>query len=298
MGLLQQRILIGMDASERSFHTVRYISQIESFKRGEVVLLNVYSQVPEAYWDLQKMPQYRRRLGEISAWEMQEKRASDKNLQDARRVLLDAGFSDRAVILKSARRQRGIARDIIREAKQGYTAVAVGRRGAGMIEQIILGSVATKLLQKVDFAPLFLVGIKASPERLLVAMDESENACRLVDYISDNLTETAFGVTLVHVIRGTDAEHTAAAMKAIDPVFEAAVARLKKAGLGSDRVKTKIIKGVPSRAAAIVDEARESGFSTILVGRRGLSKVREFFMGRVSNKVIYLAKGLAVWVIS
>jgi hypothetical protein len=29
-----------------------------------------------------------------------------------------------------------------------------------------------------------------------------------------------------------------------------------------------------------------------------LSKVREFFMGRVSNKVIHMAKKYAVWVVN
>ncbi len=35
--------------------------------------------------------------------------------------------------------------------------------------------------------------------------------------------------------------------------------------------------------------------SLIIVGRRGLSGVREFFIGRVSNKVIRLARKNTVW---
>ena len=63
-------------------------------------------------------------------------------------------------------------------------------------------------------------------------------------------------------------------------------------------MKTKLITGVASRAGAIVEEAKKGSYGTIVVGRRGLSKVEEFFMGRVSNKVIHLAKEMAVWVIS
>lgn len=33
------------------------------------------------------------------------------------------------------------------------------------------------------------------------------------------------------------------------------------------------------------------------MGRRGISAVREFVMGRVTNKVLNGAEGLAVWVI-
>jgi len=35
-----------------------------------------------------------------------------------------------------------------------------------------------------------------------------------------------------------------------------------------------------------------------VVGRRGLSKIQEFFMGRVSSKVVQLAGAQTVWVVS
>jgi nucleotide-binding universal stress UspA family protein len=47
-----------------------------------------------------------------------------------------------------------------------------------------------------------------------------------------------------------------------------------------------------------VEEAQKNGFGTIVIGRRGLSKVRQFMMGRVSNKVLQLARDLAVWVVN
>jgi len=33
------------------------------------------------------------------------------------------------------------------------------------------------------------------------------------------------------------------------------------------------------------------------MGRRGLSKVREFLMGRVTSKVLSRAEGFAVWIV-
>ncbi|MGW8323578.1 MAG: universal stress protein, partial [Thermodesulfobacteriota bacterium] len=52
-----------------------------------------------------------------------------------------------------------------------------------------------------------------------------------------------------------------------------------------------------SRAGTIVDQARRGGYGTIVVGRKGVTKVEEFFMGRVSSKVLQLAKNMAVWVV-
>jgi nucleotide-binding universal stress UspA family protein len=85
---------------------------------------------------------------------------------------------------------------------------------------------------------------------------------------------------------------------AVETFLERAVGRLEKAGLRPDRISTKTVSGVASRAKAIIEEANNGGYGTIVVGRRGLSRVEEFFMGRVSNKVMQLAKEMAVWVVS
>jgi nucleotide-binding universal stress UspA family protein len=73
---------------------------------------------------------------------------------------------------------------------------------------------------------------------------------------------------------------------------------LGKAGVKGDQVSTKVVTGVASRAKAIVEEARKGGYGTIVMGRRGLSRLEEFYMGRVSNKVLQLAKEMAVWVVN
>jgi nucleotide-binding universal stress UspA family protein len=63
-------------------------------------------------------------------------------------------------------------------------------------------------------------------------------------------------------------------------------------------IATRMATGVLSRAGAIIEEALKWGYGTIVVGRRGLSHVEEFSMGRVSNKIIHMAKEMAVWVVS
>jgi nucleotide-binding universal stress UspA family protein len=73
---------------------------------------------------------------------------------------------------------------------------------------------------------------------------------------------------------------------------------LVSCGFNVNQITTKIVSGVQSRAGVLVKEAKEGGYGTIVVGRRGLSRVQDFFMGRVSNKVIQLAEGKAVCVVS
>jgi nucleotide-binding universal stress UspA family protein len=50
-------------------------------------------------------------------------------------------------------------------------------------------------------------------------------------------------------------------------------------------------------ADIILAKAAELRCSTIVLGRRRLSRVKEFLIGSVSSTIIKLARGSAVWVI-
>jgi nucleotide-binding universal stress UspA family protein len=65
-----------------------------------------------------------------------------------------------------------------------------------------------------------------------------------------------------------------------------------------NQINIRTVTGAHSRAAVIITEALKGGYGTIVVGRRGLTNVEEFIMGRVSNKVIHMAREMAVWVVS
>ena len=69
------------------------------------------------------------------------------------------------------------------------------------------------------------------------------------------------------------------------------------AGFKPNMVSTKIVKGATSRAGAIADGAKQKNVGTIVMGRRGHVSVRDFFVGRFTNKVIHLAKDGTVWVV-
>ena len=296
MGSDRKKILVGVDGSDRSYETVRYVSKIPLFQKMEVVLFHVFHEIPEAYWDLEK--EFGWRIKDVRAWETERQKKIQAFMEKARQLLVDAGFPRDAVKFKLHEMEKGITRDILKEAKRGYRAIAVGRRGMSKVKGLILGSVTTKLIEKVSFAPLHLIGKESSPEKVLVALDGSANSMRGVDYVGACLGGSDFKVNLIHIIRGDEKQYIEQAKKIITATFDDAKNRLGKSGLKSGQVTSKIITGEESRAEAIVREAREGGYGTIVAGRRGISKVEEFSIGRVSNKVVYLAKGLAVWIVN
>jgi nucleotide-binding universal stress UspA family protein len=306
----QKKLLLAVDGSEDALCAVRYVSNLAPFHKMKMVLFNVFSGIPESYRDLAKDPQFARSAREVEAWEMQKRKVIQEYMDKAQQILLRSGFLKDAVTINIHNRKKGIARDIIQEAKDNYSCVVVGRKGMSTYKEIVVGSVATKIIEKLAFLPVLMIGRIPLDENILVAIDSSENAMRAVEYMATTLGGFNFNVTLLHVIRGIryfqpeipdlflPKVHIEAAEKEIGFVFDKAKHCLTEAGFKPDQINTKIITDAYSRAEAIVKEARDGDYGTIVLGRRGLSRVKEFFMGRVSKKVIQTIRNRAVWVVT
>jgi nucleotide-binding universal stress UspA family protein len=304
MGKHTGRILLAVDGSDQAFEALRYVSQLFPPKRMEVVLFHVATKVPEGFWDVEKSPTFKHKLSSVAAWATREQTVVQEFMERARQLFLDRGFPEDKVSVKIEERKKGVARDIITESQRGYDAVVVGRLGKSQLKDLVWGSVANKLIGRLTHVPVCVVGGSPQEGKILVAMDTSEEATKVLDFAGSMMDITDCEVTLFHVIRGLESWTAAAseelqrAEKAATTLLEESVDRLERVGLNRDRISIKIRSGAASRAEAIVEEARNSGCGTIVMGRRGLSRVEEFFMGRVSKKVLQLAKWTAVWVVS
>lgn len=297
----KDRFLLPVDGSKSSVETVKYISHIPSLKTAEIVLFHVMTKLPEYYFDLEKQPQYKQyasRLAEIKSWEAEREKEIRSFSETAKKIFLKNGFPEEAVIVKIRDKKQGIARDIVHEAQEKYTAVIVGRKGKGRLKGIVLGSVSNKLLERIVSIPLCLVGQRPETGKILLAFDGSPGSKRAVDFVGKAMGASNFAVELIHVIRGEQEKYVSLAKEAMEIEFDEMKKKLIGFGFEPDLVELKILTGAVSRAEAIIKEASSGNFGTIVVGRRGLSKVQEFFMGRVGNKVVQMAKKQAVWVVN
>jgi nucleotide-binding universal stress UspA family protein len=306
----QKKILLAVDGSEYAQNAVRYVGGLGPFHKMDVTLFHVFANIPETYRDLDKDPQFSPAAREVRAWEMQQKKLIQESMDKARQALIRAGIPQSSIKVNIRNKIKGIARDIISEAQNGYNAVVVGRKGMNTFQEIVMGSVASKVVQKMSFLPLLMIGSVPADKKLLVAMDGSENALQAVNFVADTLGGFDFRITLFHAVRGErsmpssiaglflPAESAEDAHKTMDNAFDRAQHRLMDAGFKQDQIVAKVVTGVPSRAGAIVAEARAGNYGTIVIGRRGLTRVQEFFMGRVSTKVIHTIRNRAVWVVT
>jgi nucleotide-binding universal stress UspA family protein len=317
----RDRVLLALDGSEHALQAVRYAGRMLDPRRFEAVLFHILTRVPDSFWDIEQEPAYQYRIVNISAWEAQQEKAVGDYMERAKSILLDAGFPEGAVQIKIQERKAGIARDIVAESQEGYRAVVLGRRGMSDLKDFMLGSIATKIIEKIAHIPIWIIGGTALPGKMLLCVDSSEGAMLAVDHAALVLGEKGrVEIGLFHAVRGYNVfqkvfhealsadqvrdfmesvrKESAEAAGLVKPALDAARARLTAAGIDNSLVGEKVASGSSSRAGAIVEEAEKGGYDTIVVGRRGLSRVQEFFMGRVGNKVIHLAKDKAVWIVS
>jgi len=146
-------------------------------------------------------------------------------------------------------------------------------------------------------------------ESILLAMDESANAMRAVEYVARLSSSGArFQVSMVGVLvkpspdlfeEPQGAERFAAEYRGrMEKVFARAREILTGAGLPAAQVRHSLIETEdPGVAQALLAEQRKGGYGTIVVGRRGVTKAEEFLFGSVSNKIIHHAKDCTVWVV-
>ena len=303
------KLLVAVDGSDRSIQTVEYLTDIPAFRTHEVNLLHVFNKVPESYYDLAKEPSSLNSISSVLAWEAQQREHMKKHMAQCRQLLMGADYLPDSLKTTIHNRQVGIARDIIAEARKGYDALVLRRRGMGRLHGLVMGSVAFKLLNGVSFVPLIFAGRKPFNHRVLIAVDGSEHAMRAVAFAAEKLKGGDCSIKLINVLRGDLVlRHLSGDQLEVQETFdqaeqyvsqsmEKARARLIRAGLSAENVTVEVVKNAASRAAAIVQAAADGNFSTIVMGRKGRSRVREFTIGRVSSKVLQVGKEFGLWIV-
>lgn len=303
MATRQKRILLTLDGSERSLQTARYAGEEELFKGKKIVLFHVFNSIPDAYYDLEKEPKSVKVVTHVRSWEAQRKKNIRNYMEEAKQLLVAAGHAETAVEINIQNRRKGVTRDILIEAQKGYDALLTRRRGASALKNIIVGSVTANLLEKLSFMPLLIAGRKPVGRKILVAVDGSACATRAVGFVAEMLGGLpGYKIRLLHVIRGGPdtqfADFEEDGFDETGPLFTAAINILTAAGIDPKAISTRTITGVRSRAGAIVNAAEKGEWDTIVVGRRGLTDLSDFFMGRVSNKVLHVGRMHTVWIIT
>lgn len=303
-------VLLALDGSEQSLEMVRYISQVLTLSNTEVVLFNVFQKVLPIFWDREQDAMAQKHLEYMETWSAHKEAKMREFMEQARNLLVGAGMPAESIVINIHQRKSGIARDILEESRFGYDVVALGRRGLGAADDAMLGSVASKVLLNAAGPAVCLVGGKPKAGKILVGVDNSWGSMRAANFVGKVLNKGEPQVTLAHVVRfpGEDEGEILSgdfvqklqeeAEQAIQPTFEKLTKSLTALGIAPSKIAQKVISGVVSRSTALLNEARNGRYGTIVVGRKGVSEVEEFQMGRIAAKLTQVARDMAVWVVN
>ena len=154
-------------------------------------------------------------------------------------------------------------------------------------------------------------------QKILIAMDDSENALRAVKFVAKSFA-VANHVTLFNVMLDTAALCNMESPE-LTPLFrsqqtnfcaledkkrelvDAAMQRAKNellaSGFSEEHVSIKVENKTKGVARDILEEAQK-GYDLIVMGRRGISGIKEFFLGSTSQKIFNGAKEISVMIVN
>lgn len=302
----KKKILVALDGSKKSVKTVEYLCAFKPFLKNDLVLCNIINKVPESYYDLKKEPFSGSAVSHVRAWEFRCRAEMETFMEHSSNKLIAAGFDPSAIKILISERKKGIARDLLEEARTGdYCALLCRRRGhVKLMLPVIMGSVSTKLVEKASMLPLILAGRHEPTQKLCVAIDGSIAAQRAAQFTADTVANSDCRIMLCSVIRDFEMKGTSdhspyvsEVNTRVETALRAAADAFERAGIPKSHITTRIIQGVKSRAEAIVRAAEDDNCDTVVFGRKGKSQVSEFDIGRIPLKIIHGAKQMTVWVI-
>ncbi len=287
------RVVCPVDFSEPSAHALRHAARVASWWQAPLVVLHVYTPVPEA------VPVYDAPNGGLTD-QSPEMRALQRVAAEFART---AGAKPSGVVT-----QVGWPPDeIVRFAGSGReTVIVIGTHGARGFRRMMLGSVTEKVV-RTALCPVITIPPHA-PDRnvppyktMLCAVDFSSSSEHAVPLAASLAREGDARLTLLHVVQGTRPAEQPAYARTFSSVEyavlrdEDAEARLRQL-LPADAAdwctpEVQVVHGEPGEE--ILKRAARTDTDLIVLGVRKRSGIDQAVFGSTTNDVLRAA-GCAV----
>ncbi len=272
-----KKILVPVDGSHSCLHAEELAAAIAKNFKSKITVIHVVSHdLLHARLELhyQVPPSV---LSEITNWLSQ---AGRKVLSEAEALFKEEGIEVNVRIVEYA----DPAETILRTVKdEEYDLVVMGNRGETEVEVFSLGSIAEKVSRHAE-CPVLIVKQKTKLSKILVAVDGSESAEKALEYAVQLAKKHKAKVTLLNVGESKLFGFKPNVVREVgEHVLSDAAAKVK--GL---KLNTQLEFGNP--AETIIEVAEKGNYDLIVVGSRGLSSVKRFFLGSASDDVSHHAK--------
>jgi nucleotide-binding universal stress UspA family protein len=252
--------------------------------------------------------------GTPSDWKKVQERQARAVLDQAMGVLVELGYKRSRLHQERVLQSVNVAQDILAASDRGeFAAIALARKARSAVKRFLLGSTTTLVCQYSEKQPVWVLGSRAMTHpNLLVALDESDHASRVVSHVAEYFAGLAgVRITLFHLMPAkppgywddghildkaerSERQKLVASWRAgheekTDDIFSKASTVLMGAGVseqGIVRKRQTLVRGV---ALDILAEASRGEYNMLVFGRRGLSAVAEFNLGTHASKLLQAA---------
>jgi len=313
---MSKHILVGIDGSEASRDAVRYLGFVFG-KNAQVKidLIHILPEIPPLFLEPGESMAEMSQIQEFSEHFRNENRLKAASvIEEAKELLAEAGMAPAKIQALIEEPSSGTARHILALEQEGtYDAVVLGRHGLSAMEQFLMGSVTHKVLQHAKGLPVCVVHGRTEQRKVLVTVDGSPNSKRVLSEAIWLLVEAGpTEVTVFHVLGPVIPKEMASMWTGLteigstveqrliddaEDMLSQAKTYLTENGVPAFAIKTRLEAGTLGAARAILKEAQEGGYGSIVLGRRGISRTKRFLFGSVSNKIVQQGRDVAVWVV-
>jgi nucleotide-binding universal stress UspA family protein len=308
-----KKILIAVDGSPYSTHSLRYLGQL--FQQLPEIHFHLLSLVPasSAGSAAKDWLTEAELLNTVSPATRNLLATQKKYMLQATDTLKRLGIAEEQVHTSVRLSPRSVAQDIIHEARQGkYDALLIGRRGIGKLEKMIMGSVSATILEKCHDVPLWIIDGQVNSRKFLVPVDGTCHSLKAIDHLAFILAGNPYAEVTLFYSKALLGSHPKIEPKDFyavwgetwceehlrreDSLFHAPKQLLLDSGFPEERIFLKeTFMGIdPSRQ--ILRQALIDDFGTIVMGRRGEEASKGLFRG-VSDRVLHMAEEVAIWII-
>jgi len=311
------KFLLATDGSESSLRSAAYLAGLYEDTDGvEVTVFHASPGIPPIYTEEMHDPAIQKKF---ETWKTRKEEEARGYLKETVRVLKDGGFPERQIKTRFSAQVVGVARDIIREADvERVDAVLIGKKGMGWLDEHFLGTISNKLLEIAEGYPLCVVeGKNLNSKKVLIALDADEAALEVTRF-AGRILQGLKGVEILlfhfcgpyceildpresQDIREVREYFISREKGRVSQIFSQANKILSDYGLGEQSVQTqfKAETSLTEKKASqqILAAVAQGKFGTLILGRKGVSRAREFRLGSVCLRTVSEAENCAVWVV-
>jgi nucleotide-binding universal stress UspA family protein len=252
-----------------------------------------------------------------------QERLGQAVLNAASARLIEAGFSEANLELRLKIDTVDPAKDIVEQANiEGIRTIAVGRRGKGQVEALLLGSVSAKVVQYAGDKVVWVVDtpVNESPS-VLIAMEGTPEARALSDYASEFFVgDPALSYSFMHIVpplppefwddghilNDVEQEQRRVRIEKWKTEWTASVERcmaqgrdiLAEHGADPQKVETLVLPTREGIARDLLTEIDAHKFGIVVMGRKSFREKKPFTLGSHAAKILQNSRGVIVCLVN